>query len=378
MTSTIMASHKHVAGLTALLVCVCLLPLIRRAASHFRLHDAPGPLKIHNTPVPRLGGVAIVVAMVLGVTSSGFGLSAETRNLYGALAVIWFTGLADDLVNLSPAARLVGQLGAGFLLSQTPWCLQLSGNPIADAILSCLFVAIFVNAFNFLDGTDGVAAGVAGMIGFGYAAVYSTPPYTISSALAWVLLGSCLGFLVFNFPPAKIFMGDSGSTSLGFIVAFLSLDFYRVHPRLGTRWLLPLLFAAVPLLDFLLAVARRLHKRVSPFSGDRQHFYDLLLERGWPPVQVALGAYATTAALLVVGWLCIGLRWQVCIALWSVTVACLVAIAVRLGAFRREEQVVFDPRLADPTYAGVRDCQVLCPTVFDSSGGENNGANTPR
>jgi UDP-GlcNAc:undecaprenyl-phosphate GlcNAc-1-phosphate transferase len=129
-------------------------------------------------------------------------------------------------------------------------------------------------------------------------------------------------------------MGDSGSTTLGFVVAFLALDFYRVHYHIGTRWLLPLVFAALPLLDFFLAVLRRIRRRVSPLAGDRQHFYDLLLERGWSSMQVAFSAYAITGALLVVGWFCMNAKWQLSLIASLATVTGLLLLAARLGAFR--------------------------------------------
>jgi UDP-GlcNAc:undecaprenyl-phosphate GlcNAc-1-phosphate transferase len=104
-----------------------------------------------------------------------------------------------------------------------------------------------------------------------------------------------------NFPPAKIFMGDSGSTALGLCIAFLSLDFYRSNPAAKFSPIFPILVGSVPLLDLILAVLRRLRARVSPFRGDRRHFYDLLLARGWSPEKVALASYAATAALALIG-----------------------------------------------------------------------------
>jgi UDP-GlcNAc:undecaprenyl-phosphate GlcNAc-1-phosphate transferase len=237
--------------------------------------------------------------------------------------------------------RLLAQLAAGFMLSQTLWNLTLFDHPLLDSILTCLFVAVFVNAFNFLDGSDGIAGGVAALVALGYAAVYATPTTGAGGAVAWSLLGACLGFLAYNFPPARIFMGDSGSTMLGFLIAFLSLDFYRVHHRIGSHWLLPLVFAGLPLMDFLLAIIRRLRNRVSPFAGDRGHFYDLLLDRGWSSLHVALGAYAVTGGLLVIGWLSIHPDWKISVLLLFV-LAFLFAISLRnFDAIRQKSQLFF-------------------------------------
>ena len=128
---------------------------------------------------------------------------------------------------------------------------------------------------------------------------------------------------------------------LGFLIAFLSLDFYRVHHRIGSHWLLPLVFAALPLMDFFLAVIRRLRNRVSPFAGDRGHFYDLLLDRGWSSLHVALGAYAVTGGLLVVGWLCIHPDWKISVLLLFV-VAFLFAVSLRnFEGLRQKSQLLF-------------------------------------
>jgi len=331
---TAISAHSYLAGVVAFLICAGLLPLVRYTAAYLGVHDLPGHLKIHVVPIPRVGGIAIGLAIFASLMFSPFGSSPHLAGVCLALMVIWYVGLLDDLMNLSPMFRLIAQLFAGVLVSQTPWGLKLVGIPLFDTVLTCLFVAVFVNAFNFLDGADGLAGGVAGFIALGYAALYSIPSLNIGGLVAWILLGSCLGFLAFNFPPARIFMGDSGSTTLGFVVAFLALDFYRVHYHIGTRWLLPLVFAALPLLDFFLAVLRRIRRRVSPLAGDRQHFYDLLLERGWSSMQVAFSAYAITGALLVVGWFCMNANWQLSLIASLATVTGLLLLAARLGAFR--------------------------------------------
>jgi len=334
-------THGYLAAFLSFAACAALLPLVRRTAVQFQVHDQPGHLKIHSVPIPRLGGVAMMLAIVLGLVVSTYGSPVHLIHFYFALGLIWYAGFIDDLLNLRPEIRLLAQLGAGFLLCQTKWNLTLFNHPILDSILTCLFVAVFVNAFNFLDGSDGIAGGVAALVALGYAAMYATPTTSAGGAVAWSLLGACLGFLVYNFPPARIFMGDSGSTMLGFLIAFLSLDFYRVHHHIGSHWLLPLVFAALPLMDFFLAVIRRLRKRVSPFAGDRGHFYDLLLDRGWSSIHVALGAYAVTGALLVIGWLCIHPDWKISVLLLFV-VAFLFAVSLRnFESLRQKSQMLF-------------------------------------
>ena len=326
--------HGWFNGLVALLVCAGTLPIVRSLAARWNLHDSPGELKIHTVPTPRLGGVSMGLALLAGLSIGGAGLFLHAWDIYLAMFLLWGTSLIDDLQTLPPAIRLFVHCIAGLVVARTQWGLTLFGNPLLDAALTCIFVMLFVNAFNFFDGADGLAAGSAALVSLGYVLLYTSRAPSVGAAVAWSLLGTCLGFLLFNFPPAKIFMGDSGSTVLGFLIAFLGLDFYRVHHAVGTHLLLPLVFAGIPLLDLILAVFRRLKKRVSPFAGDRQHYYDLLQQRGWAARPIAIGSYLATVVLILLGLLCDRLNPGLAFAALSLTFASLILTAVRLGSLR--------------------------------------------
>ncbi|MFZ3333560.1 MAG: MraY family glycosyltransferase [Candidatus Acidiferrales bacterium] len=161
-----------------------------------------------------------------------------------------------------------------------------------------------VFAFNFLDGADGLAAGVTAVIAAAYILFPGAALDAIGYALAWSLLAATVAFLVFNFPPAKIFMGDSGRSALGFSVAFLGMDFVAAkgaNAATATALIFPLLAAALPLVDATFAILRRLESGRSPFHGDRRHFYDLLLSAGWTTKRVAITCYVLTALLAGLG-----------------------------------------------------------------------------
>jgi UDP-GlcNAc:undecaprenyl-phosphate/decaprenyl-phosphate GlcNAc-1-phosphate transferase len=297
-------------GIVAFGTAAVAMPIVCAVAERRNLYDRIGLLTIHKRPTPRLGGIGIFLGFLVGIGISARGFPPSTLYLFLALTTIWATGLADDLWRLSPATRLVAQSAAALLLWYGGWRLSLPG-PLALSVLSSwLFVLVFVNAFNFLDGVDGLAAGVAAVVGLGYLLLGATGG-SLSRATSWSLLGACLGFLIFNFPPAKLFMGDSGSTMLGFVIAFLGLDYNRVQLGTVPKWLVPLVLGGVPLLDLVFAIMRRVRKKCSPFAGDRQHFYDLLLQRGWSARQVALASYATTGALIYIGWLSRRADWSV-------------------------------------------------------------------
>jgi glycosyl transferase family 4 len=202
---------------------------------------------------------------------------------------------------------------------------------------------------NFLDGADGLASGVAGIIGVTYALLPWPVGDRLAPAIAWTLAGACAGFLLSNFPPAKIFLGDSGSTVLGLSIGFLSLSFYRSPFATGPRLLLPLVVAGLPLLDAGLTVIRRVRGRVSPFYGDRRHIYDLLGSRGVSARAVALVCYATTMLLGLIGL--IGLRSKPVdfFILASVGVVTLLIAAVRMGALRLDRERIQRPKVLTET-----------------------------
>lgn len=326
--------HGWFNGAVSFFICVLLLPPVLRFATYWKLHDLPGDLKLHTIPTPRLGGVAMGIALLGGMSIGWTGLFLPAWSVFVALLLVWTIGLIDDLRGLSPGLRLAAQITAGLLVARSDWRLVVFGNIFIDTILTCLFVMLFINAFNFFDGADGLAAGVANVVSVGYALYYSTRAPSVGAAVSWSLLGTSTAFLLFNFPPAKIFMGDSGSTVLGFLLAFIGLDFYKVHHTIGTHLLLPVIFAGLPLLDLFLAVFRRVRNGSSPFVGDRQHLYDLLRQQGWSARPIAFGSYLATALLLLVGWFCNHASPMMALIAVVLTFGSLLVTAVRLGSLR--------------------------------------------
>jgi UDP-GlcNAc:undecaprenyl-phosphate/decaprenyl-phosphate GlcNAc-1-phosphate transferase len=311
------------------------VPAVIRLCEKFGLCDSPGPLKIHSRPTPRLGGSAILLAIC-----GGFFLDARWAiDIYfaSALGLIWTVGIVDDLRGLPPTLRLGAQALCGMILWYGGWRVPvLNSGPLGFAAL-CLYVIMAVNAMNFIDGADGIAAGVTAIIAMGYVALPGASLTQLGPLLAWSLLGACAGFLTANFPPAKLFMGDSGSMLLGFCVAILGLDFWRTHAAADSSQLFPFVVAGFPLLDALLAVSRRLRTGESMLQGDRSHFYDLLLVRGWAARKVAYTCYAITLVFVLIGFLI--LRADSTLGLWisSIAVGVALLVALRLGSLGKSE-----------------------------------------
>jgi UDP-GlcNAc:undecaprenyl-phosphate/decaprenyl-phosphate GlcNAc-1-phosphate transferase len=279
-----------------------MLPFILWFARRHELYDPSGPLKIHTALTPRLGGVAITAGLAAGTTVSGVE-PVGSGMLSLSLLLVWATGLIDDLFGLSTSIRLIIQATAGVLVWRAGWSVPI-GHAGWNLLATVLFIICFINALNMLDGADGLAAGVSSIVVIGF--IFLTSQYLDpwGRAVEFSLLGSCIGFLLFNFPPAKLFMGDSGSNVLGFALSVLALNFYRRTPANYVSLLVPILFAGIPLLDAAFAVVRRLSRRLSPFAGDREHSFDLLLRFGWSARKVAFAFYALTAILVSAGLFC--------------------------------------------------------------------------
>ena len=222
-----MNAASAIGGAIAFVVVVLLVPVIIRLCERRRLFDAPGPLKIHSRPIPRLGGVAVALAVAAAAFVASPRLAAREWPFFAALSLIWSTGLADDLRGLSPVFRLAAQITAGVLLWRGGLHIPSLGSGYLDLAAVSLFVVASVNAWNFVDGSDGLAAGVTCIVALTYATLPAGSANPFSHLLAWSLTGACAAFLFANFPPAKIFLGDSGSNFVGFCVAFLALSFYQ-------------------------------------------------------------------------------------------------------------------------------------------------------
>ncbi|HAP06516.1 MAG TPA: undecaprenyl/decaprenyl-phosphate alpha-N-acetylglucosaminyl 1-phosphate transferase [Planctomycetaceae bacterium] len=292
----------------AFLLAVLLTPLVRRMAPALGLIDLPGHRKVHIIPTPRGGGIAIFLgvllpAMVILCTSDlprSDGLGVQLLAIGVGAVVLFLTGLADDRWSLSWKLRLGLQLlvacgVAGSGVRATVFVSQ----PWFGFGLTVLWILVLTNALNFLDNMDGLSAGI-GLIA---SLVFATILLLMVERAAWevallllLLAGSLAGFLVWNRPPAAIFMGDCGSNLIGFLLATLTVagTFYQ---RSGSRhvMLAPLCVMAVPLYDFSTVIVIRLLQGRSPFHGDKSHVSHRLVDLGLKPVYAVLTVHLMTA-----------------------------------------------------------------------------------
>lgn len=296
--------------LLAAAVSLVLTPLVRTLARARGWMDEPdGQRKLHRAPVPRIGGVAVFAAFVLstGTVLAFGGVSGDVRGSFVPLvlscAAVMLIGLIDDVIGVRPLAKLVVQTGAAAYLFAHGYRIDNVSNPFGGESVSLGVLALPVtllwfvgmsNAFNLIDGLDGLAAG----IGF-----FSTITLFIAAVvnerwevvlLSAALGGALLGFLRYNFSPASIFLGDSGALFVGFaLAAFAIRGWMKSSAAIAVA--APLLALAIPILDATIAVARRLLAGQSVFTADGDHIHHRLLRKGLTPQRVVVILYGAAA-----------------------------------------------------------------------------------
>lgn len=284
--------NAHIIGFViAFMLSLVIVPVVRRFCLRKGLVDIPNERKVHKDPIPRLGGVAIwlctIFTFVILVFINwdypyGNGLSGI---LVGG-SIMFLLGLVDDLYDLSPKFKLIVQVGAALIAFLLGVKIEVLYNPFGPAfslgLLSLPITLIWLvglsNAMNFIDGVDGLAGGVSTIcaVTLCVVAIYTNQP--ISALVAAILAGSMMGFLVFNFHPARIFMGDSGALFAGFVLAGLSVT--GVLKGLTATMLLPILILVVPIIDMSYSVLRRLYKGTNLLKADADHIHHKLLKAG--------------------------------------------------------------------------------------------------
>ncbi|MCA9059461.1 MAG: undecaprenyl/decaprenyl-phosphate alpha-N-acetylglucosaminyl 1-phosphate transferase [Planctomycetaceae bacterium] len=287
------------------MLCAALItPLIRRLAPRLGLVDQPGHRKVHVNPTPMGGGIAVfagIAVPVIVILAAGLGgwlnlhldeMPSVNRGRMLQLATVatgavllFLTGLADDRWNLSWKGRLGIQLAVSVAtVAAGVRATVFVSQPWVGALATILWIIVLTNAMNFLDNMDALSAGIGVIASLVFAVMLLTmvqhPAWLVAGCLL-LLAGSLSGFLVWNRPPASIFMGDSGSNLIGYLLATLSVvgTFYENH---GSRHVIlaPLCVLAVPLYDFCSVILIRLSEGRSPFHGDKSHFSHRLVELG--------------------------------------------------------------------------------------------------
>lgn len=296
MMIEIMTGKHIIILLSAYLLTVTSVPWLIKLARKTNLLDDPSgdALKIHRKPIPVLGGMAIFIAVIisLGVGSVIWKLDGfSVLMIAAALTMVFVIGLIDDSVNLRPGIRVIVQLIAGVMLF---WgndaFANISSHWWLSALVSLPYIMLAINAMNLIDGIDGLATGVAMVASVGFLVGFISVGHVLGTLLSLSLIGATAGFLFFNFNPARIFLGDNGSTILGLLLGLMA-SLYTTAPSLSSHFVFPILLLLVPLFETLSTILRRLKNHKPIFSGDRDHFYDYLINMGFSPKQTTLLFY---------------------------------------------------------------------------------------
>ncbi len=268
-----------------------LIPIARKIAFKYKILDYPvTKLKKHEKPVPYLGGIAIFLSFLIPVVLAKILLHQTLRGVIGILAgasIIVILGLIDDIKNLKPYTKLFIQFLVSLIIIKVNMNIKFMESNILNYILTILWVIGITNAFNLIDIMDGLCAGVAAVASFAFfiIAIFANRVNDMIPAIA--LFGSLLAFLIYNKPPAKIYMGDAGSLFLGFMMAALALNesYSRVN---HVAVLSPVLILGVPIFDTFLVIFLRIRKGILPIYGSDDHTAQRLVMLGFSKPQATL------------------------------------------------------------------------------------------
>lgn len=308
----------------AAVVTIALTPLARKLAIKLDAIDYPSARRVNMLPIPRMGGVAIFGGILAALAVAGFGVYAFgwvdpfidyngiEVNYWGVLlgtVLIFLVGAVDDVVDLNPKAKMLGQIVAACVVAGSGLLFSSIHNPFGEGYiefgwvaypLTVFYLVAFANVINLIDGLDGLAAGITGISAITILLFAVLTGRFDAALFSVILVGVCAGFLKSNFFPASIFMGDSGALLLGFSLGVISL-FAVARSALFVSLLVPILAAGVPILDTFFAIVRRKREHRPIDEADKGHIHHRLMRAGFSQRVTVLIMWAWTALLAACG-----------------------------------------------------------------------------
>lgn len=308
----------------AAVVTIALTPLARKLAIKLDAIDYPSARRVNMLPIPRMGGVAIFGGILAALAVAGFGVYAFgwvdpfidyngiEVNYWGVLlgtVLIFLVGAVDDVVDLNPKAKMLGQIVAACVVAGSGLLFSNIHNPFGEGYiefgwvaypLTVFYLVAFANVINLIDGLDGLAAGITGISAITILLFAVLTGRFDAALFSVILVGVCAGFLKSNFFPASIFMGDSGALLLGFSLGVISL-FAVARSTLFVSLLVPILAAGVPILDTFFAIVRRKREHRPIDEADKGHIHHRLMRTGFSQRATVLIMWAWTALLAACG-----------------------------------------------------------------------------
>lgn len=301
----------------AFLITFFAIPIIIEVARRKKLFDEPDERKVHKMVIPTLGGLGIFGGFILATLIGSPVGSNELQYFVAAAIVIFFLGIKDDILVLSVAKKFIGQLIAagiiikfgGVKITNMHGFLGITTIPhLASIILTLFTIIVIINSFNLIDGVDGLAGSLGLLTALIFGGYFYYTGYLLYAVMAFSLAGSLVGFLIYNFSPAKIFMGDTGSLLIGLVNSIMVVKFINIAdssvvnfplqsaPAIGFAILI------VPLFDTLRVFSFRIVNRRSPFSPDRNHVHHFLLELGYSHRKITLLCVGANIGLILLAF----------------------------------------------------------------------------
>lgn len=290
---------------TALVFAIGGTPIARRLAVRAGVIAKPGGYRVHPNPIPLLGGVAIYGAFLVALVlfADRFFIPQLIGIIVGATWVS-FLGMWDDRVGLRVWTKLIGQILGALILIVTGVSVDLLHVPILDAAITLFWIVGITNAMNLLDNMDGLSGGVAAVAASFFLLISALNGQYLVGSLSAAMLGASLGFLIYNFNPASIFMGDAGSLFLGFMLAAVGIKL-RFPSSYVFTWFIPIMLLGVPIFDTTLVVVSRLRRGLNPLtSPGTDHLSHRLVARGFTKREAVLTLYLVAAALGALAMFC--------------------------------------------------------------------------
>lgn len=282
----------------ALVLAIGGTPIARRLALRAGVVDQPSARKVHTRPIPLLGGLAMYGAFLVALVlfTDRFYIPQLIGIVVGATWVS-FLGIWDDRVGLGAGLKLSGQIFGGLILIVTGVTVNLFQQPLLDAAITLFWVVGITNAMNLLDNVDGLSGGVAAIASAFFLLIAALNGQYLVGSLAAALLGVSLGFLLYNFNPASIFMGDAGALFLGFVLAAVGIKLRFPNNTYLVTWMVPVLVLGLPIFDTTLVVLSRLRRRVPFYLGGKDHLSHRLVQRGMTTREAVMALYLVSGAL---------------------------------------------------------------------------------
>lgn len=288
--------------LICFIVSVSMTPIVKKLAFKIGAVDAPNARKVHQKIMPRLGGFAIYIAFIIGflLTRPESQMVSVTAILIGSFIIV-ITGILDDVYQLSPKVKLMGQIIAALVVIFGGVKIEYINLPFDGVLnfgwfsipLTLLWIVGITNAINLIDGLDGLAAGVSSIVLITITILAMLDGNIFVMTLGTILIGSTLGFLVHNFHPAKIFMGDTGALFLGYIISVISILGFKNVTLFSI--IVPAIILAVPISDTFFAIIRRVVNKRPLSSPDKSHLHHCLLRLGFSHTKTVLIIYGISA-----------------------------------------------------------------------------------